>query len=76
MDAALFKKAGETNSRNASYQFWRQDNQPKELYNERFTSQKLDYIHNNPVEAGIVEKQKNICTAVRRVITMGKIMCC
>lgn len=72
----LFKKAGETNSRNASYQFWRQDSQPKELYNERFTSQKLDYMHNNPVEAGIVEKQKNICTAVRRVITMGKIMCC
>ena len=52
----IFKKAGETNSRNTSWQFWRQDNQPKELYSEKFTSQKLDYIHNNPVEAGIVEK--------------------
>lgn len=52
----IFKKAGEANSRNTSWQFWRQDNQPKELYSEKFTSQKLDYIHNNPVEAGIVEK--------------------
>ncbi len=52
----LFAKAGEANSRNKRYQFWRQDNQPKELITENFTRQKLDYIHNNPVEAGIVEK--------------------
>jgi REP element-mobilizing transposase RayT len=36
--------------------FWRQDNHPKELITENFTRQKLDYIHHNPVEAGIVEK--------------------
>lgn len=53
---AIFKKAGEGNSRNMRYQFWRQDNQPKEVYSPAFTFQKLNYIHNNPVEAGIVEK--------------------
>ena len=52
----LFKKAGEANSRNSEYQFWRQDNQPKELYSSAFVFQKLNYIHNNPVEAGIVDK--------------------
>jgi REP element-mobilizing transposase RayT len=52
----LFKKAGSVNSRNSTYQFWQQDNQPKELFSEKFTNQKLDYVHNNPVEAGIVEK--------------------
>lgn len=52
----IFKKAGKANSRNTNYQFWRQNNQPKELYSERFTNQKLEYIHNNPVEAAIVEK--------------------
>ena len=51
----IFKKAGAANSRNTGYQFWRQDNQPKECYSKEFTEQKLEYIHNNPVEAGIVE---------------------
>lgn len=52
----IFKKAGAENSRNSIYQFWQQDNHPKELFSKKFTNQKLDYIHNNPVEAGIVEK--------------------
>jgi len=52
----IFKKADEANNRNSEYQFWRQDNQPKELYSPAFVFQKLNYIHNNPVEAGIVEK--------------------
>lgn len=50
----IFRKAGEDNSRNSSNQFWRQDNQPKECYSLDFTRQKLDYLHNNPVSAGIV----------------------
>lgn len=52
----IFQDAGEANSRNTNYQFWRQDNQPKECYSPAFTVQKLNYIHNNPVEAGIVDK--------------------
>jgi REP element-mobilizing transposase RayT len=51
---AIFKQAGESNSLNKNYQFWRQDNQPKELFTKHFSKQKMDYIHNNPVEAGIV----------------------
>ena len=61
---AIFKKAGEANSRNSEIQFWRQslsrtwcgNNQPKEIYSPAFAFQKLSYIHNNPVEAGIVNK--------------------
>ncbi|RZL09393.1 MAG: transposase [Pedobacter sp.] len=52
---ALFKEAGAANSRNTNYQFWRQDNQPKECYSEDFIRQKVAYVHNNPVEAGTVE---------------------
>lgn len=55
----IFEQAGEQNSRNKCYQFWRQDNQPKELITENFTRQKLDYIHNNLVVAGIVEKAED-----------------
>ena len=52
----IFKESGEANSRNSENQFWRQDNQPQELYSPAFIFQKINYIHNNPVEAGIVEK--------------------
>lgn len=52
----IFKEAGEKNSRNSKYQFWQQDNQTKIIYTPEFAIQKLEYIHNNPVEAGLVEK--------------------
>ena len=52
----IFRKEGTKNSRNNEYQFWRQDNQPMELYSAAFVFQKINYIHNNPVAAGIVEK--------------------
>ena len=51
----IFKEHGKNNSRNSEFQFWQQNNQPKELFSNEFTMQKLDYIHNNPVTAGIVE---------------------
>ena len=52
----IFREEGEQNIRNKTYQFWRQDNQPQELYSAAFIFQKINYIHNNPVEAGIVDK--------------------
>ena len=55
----IFRKAGEVNNRNSEFQFWRQDNQPKEVYSPAFVFQKLSYIHNNPVEAGIVTKAEH-----------------
>jgi putative transposase len=68
----LFKKAGNANSRNSAYQFWRQDNQPKELFSEKFTNQKLDYIHNNPVTAGIVEKAEEYLYSSAKDYYYGK----
>lgn len=56
---AIFKQQGEKNSRNSEYQFWRQDNHPEECYSSPFSVQKLNYIHNNPVAAGLVEKAEN-----------------
>ena len=52
----LFAKAGKQNSNNTNYQFWRQDNHPIELdFHSNMFEQRLNYLHNNPVEAGIVE---------------------
>jgi REP element-mobilizing transposase RayT len=50
-----FKKAAAANSNNTKNQFWQQHNQPIELWSSHVTQQKIDYTHNNPVEAGFVE---------------------
>jgi REP element-mobilizing transposase RayT len=51
-----FKKATETHSRNKNYQFWKFGNHPKEIYSSKFMWTKINYIHKNPVKAGIVRK--------------------
>jgi REP element-mobilizing transposase RayT len=50
-----FKKATETHSRNKNYQFWQYGNHAEEVFSLKFLWSKLDYIHLNPVRAGIVE---------------------
>jgi putative transposase len=55
----LFGSAGERNKRNTNYQFWRQDNHAELLFGNEFTQQKLDYLHNNPVEAGLVDMPRD-----------------
>lgn len=50
----LMKKAGEGNNNNNDFQFWQQHNHPIELFDNTMMLQKLNYIHNNPVEAGFV----------------------
>jgi len=72
---SIFREAGQTNSRNTNYQFWRQDNRPQELYNSSFVFQKMNYIHNNPVEAGVVEKPEHymiICIVVPKITFLQK----
>jgi len=51
-----FKNATKTHSRNKNYQFWRYGNHAEEIYSDKFLWSKLDYIHLNPVRAGIVKK--------------------
>lgn len=55
----VFHDAGQKDSRITNFQFWRKDNRPQELYSRAFTYQKVDYIHNNPVAAGIVDRPED-----------------
>ena len=41
------------------YRFWKDDNQPKIIENEKFALQKINYIHNNPVVKGYVTKPEH-----------------
>lgn len=50
----LFRAAGENNSNNQVFQFWQQDNRPIELTTNTMIDQRLNYLHQNPVEAGMV----------------------
>ena len=54
-----FRNAGEKNSNNRIYQFWRQDNHPIEIRSNKMFDQKLNYIHNNPVEHGFVARAED-----------------
>lgn len=49
-----FKKAAESSSNVNNFQFWRHDNKPIELWSNKVIQEKIDYIHDNPVEAGLV----------------------
>ena len=55
----LMNEAGRQNSHNREFQLWQQDNHPVELTTMRIDHQRLDYTHDNPVEAGIVEKPED-----------------
>ena len=50
-----FIQAGKNLKRIRNYKVWQDGNRPMALYSNKFIWQKLDYIHNNPIEAGIVE---------------------
>ncbi|UZT99253.1 transposase [Chryseobacterium fluminis] len=52
----FFLTEGSKNSNVAQYQFWRHDNKPIELWSNKVINQKINYIHQNPVKAGLVSR--------------------
>ena len=50
----MFEKAGKKNSNVKHRQFWQQNNKPIEIWSLKVFEQKLQYIHNNPLEVGFV----------------------
>jgi len=40
-------------------QIWTHENHGEHIYSQKFIEQKLNYIHNNPVRSGIVEKAED-----------------
>jgi len=54
-----FKKAALKSSNVKEYQFWRHDNKPIELWSNKVIFEKINYIHNYPVEEGLVFRAKD-----------------
>jgi putative transposase len=55
----LFRKAGQLNKRNDTYQFWQQDNHPVQCDTNDILDTRLLYLHENPVRAGIVRYEQH-----------------
>ena len=55
----MFQREGKKNSNNTNYQFWQQHNHPIELITNKMIEQRLDYLHNNPVEERIVSEPEH-----------------
>ncbi|PLW93839.1 MAG: transposase [Marinilabiliales bacterium] len=55
----IFKTSAKKSSNVNNYQFWRHDNKPIELWSNKVMEEKLDYIHNNPVNEGIVSNPED-----------------
>jgi REP element-mobilizing transposase RayT len=56
---SLFKHKSMEHARNRKYQFWTHENHAEHIFTDKFVRQKLEYIHMNPVRAGIVRKPED-----------------
>ena len=55
----LFEFSAKQHKRNSKYQIWTHENHAEIIYSNKFIEQKINYIHENPVRAGIVEKAED-----------------
>lgn len=51
----VFGAAAAESGKHKHYKFWQSEYHPVELFYNAMIDQKLEYIHNNPVQEGIVE---------------------
>jgi len=64
-----FEFAAKKHQRNSEYQVWTHENHAVELFTPTFIDQKLDYIHQNPVRAGIVDNAEDFIYSSARNYT-------
>ena len=64
----LFEFSAKRHKRNEKFQIWTHENHAEEIYSNKFILQKLNYIHENPVRAGIVEKAEDYLYSSARAL--------
>ena len=55
----VFKKAAEGRKKKQNYKIWQDEFHPEAIYSEEWFTQKLDYIHYNPVKKGFVTRPED-----------------
>ncbi len=70
-----FKYAANKHKRNSKYQLWTHENHAVHVFSDNFISQKLEYIHSDPVRAGIVrEPEDYIYSSASNYASMDSIL--
>jgi REP element-mobilizing transposase RayT len=71
----IFRYAARKHSRNNEYQVWTHENHAEEIFSNKFIEQKIIYIHNNPVRAGLAEKpEEYLYSSARNYADMESII--
>ena len=55
----MMERAGKKNGNNSDWQFWQQHNKPLEIKDQEMFDKTLEYIHQNPVQAGFVTRPED-----------------
>jgi REP element-mobilizing transposase RayT len=56
----------------SKYQVWQDGSHPEAIYSDDFARQKIEYIHNNPVKAGLVSKAEDWSYSSARAYLLGE----
>jgi REP element-mobilizing transposase RayT len=56
----------------STYQVWQEGSHPEAIFTEKFAKQKIDYIHLNPVRAGIVKTAEEWPYSSARAYLVGE----
>ena len=67
-----FEYAAKYIKQNAKYMFWKKDNHALHLDTNKMIDQRINYIHQNPVEAGIVDEPEHYMFSSARDYTGKK----
>lgn len=68
----MFAYHAKYNKNNSKFQVWQRGNHPIELSSPKWINQKLAYIHNNPVRAGIVYSAEEYVYSSARWYSQGE----
>ncbi|MEP7197299.1 MAG: transposase [Saprospiraceae bacterium] len=66
------KKPFIVNKSNRNIQYWKSSSLSVEIFSPKFFSQKMNYIHNNPLKAGLVSDNKDYTYCSYRSYEEGK----
>jgi putative transposase len=56
----------------AEYQVWQEGSHPEAIYDDDFARQKIEYIHNNPIKAGLVNEAEDWPYSSARTYLLGE----
>ncbi len=56
----------------STYQVWQEGSHPEAIFSEKFAQQKIDYIHMNPLRAGLVKTADEWPYSSARAYILGK----